>query len=714
MADAVIDQWVKDIKDAFNASNPAKAAAILAEAQSNSRMNDLKMRYGANQLLNDIYNKTDENALKSALYPYYSIKDDWTTAAENTSTNQIPSWVDRIYKAFNISTLIFLDRTDEEEVYKVLDEAKSGSLMFALTKSYNYWYQRTELSLENELYDEMSGKELRKALTIYYEALENESGATPKNPFIPVDVTVTHGSAAAPAAVLKAVGQSTPLLRAPLRPGSTEQVTIDNLFVYLMEFDDASNHRLCLERYVLRSGKLCSPATPNSQVPQNANRRVWLYFTHRTDDLTVTPWEGHFKDSRGTDKTGFPAIGPLNVPPEASPGVDPEWIIDIWQQNDWCIFENRFIEGYRADEVLMADWRGRYKIGDYIDPPACTKFYTFSHFSKKDEQETWSGKKPLPALAEFGIDKSIQLLIGTTSHMPEPECKLLLVHKNKEGHSVNAGSFNKIAQSDHDHAGNRVFTSNHTYNEDLVKRLMQITGKPSNSEFDRAGFTPPKSAFLLPGDICWQNQGQTLLCGTYSFSMAMNYWSPFKYNPLEIDGRAMFANCEVPILWISSEVSTPDQIVKAAEMHDMFAKVQSGENLSRDRFFMLVKLWLSAGVPVITLVNEKPVNNVGSNLWPGVNAAGGHFKVLIGYDSLLFFINNSGMDQEYEKSKRTPGIQDSSYEFAPVGNDVDSEVGLYEKWRAYSNLTDALSSANECTIIPVYPKDSVFAGKESR
>jgi len=63
--------------------------------------------------------------------------------------------------------------------------------MFALTKSYNYWYQRSDLSLEDELYDELSGRDrdddLRKALKLYYEELVLEAAARPANSFFPVD-----------------------------------------------------------------------------------------------------------------------------------------------------------------------------------------------------------------------------------------------------------------------------------------------------------------------------------------------------------------------------------------------------------------------------------------------------------------------------------------------------------------------------------------------
>ena len=56
---------------------------------------------------------------------------------------------------------------------------------------------------------------------------------------------------------------------------------------------------------------------------------------------------------------------------------------------------------------------------------------------------------------------------------------------------------------------------------------------------------------------------------------------------------------------------------------------------------------------------------------------------------------------------RTPGVD---YDTAPVGNDVDTEDDLYVKWRAAGSfiVDDIGSSVDECTFIPMYPKDPRF------
>jgi hypothetical protein len=72
-----------------------------------------------------------------------------------------------LYDSFNYG---FFNTTDEETIYKVLTNAGKDDYILDLTTFYNNTYgQKGELSLEDELYDELSGDELMKALRLYYQ-----------------------------------------------------------------------------------------------------------------------------------------------------------------------------------------------------------------------------------------------------------------------------------------------------------------------------------------------------------------------------------------------------------------------------------------------------------------------------------------------------------------------------------------------------------------
>ena len=173
----------------------------------------------------------------------------------------------------------------------------------------------------------------------------------------------------------------------------------------------------------------------------------------------------------------------------------------------------------------------------------------------------------------------------------------------------------------------------------------------------------------------------------------MNYWMPYTNNPARKDG-ALYSqpgNVDDTI----NGARTPADIVHAAGRFHMHGRDNDAEELDRGRALKLVKLWLQAGVPVLILVEEE------YNLWSL------HWKTVVGYDGNRFFMNNSGADNELVRSKRTPGID---YEHVPVGNDVDSVDAFWRKWKAAGgDVVDLITSVDECTFIPLYPTDPMFA-----
>jgi hypothetical protein len=204
----------------------------------------------------------------------------------------------------------------------------------------------------------------------------------------------------------------------------------------------------------------------------------------------------------------------------------------------------------------------------------------------------------------------------------------------------------------------------------------------------------PPARCLLPGDMCWQDQGQTNNCGPYSFSTAMNYWMPYTNNP---DGKngALYAqpgNVDDTI----NGARTPRDITNAAQRFHMNGRDNDAEHLDKARGLKLLKLWLWAGAPVLILVKED------------YNLRSYHWKTVVGYDGNRFFMNNSGADHEVITANRTPGVE---YEHAPVGNDVDSEGAFWDKWKAAGgDIVDKFTSVDECTFIPLYPEDTMYSG----
>jgi len=72
-------------------------------------------------------------------------------------------------------------------------------------------------------------------------------------------------------------------------------------------------------------------------------------------------------------------------------------------------------------------------------------------------------------------------------------------------------------------------------------------------------------------------------------------------------------------------------------------------------------------------------------------------------------MNNSGGNQEGEDpTLRDPGFD---YEHAPIGNNSNSENNFWIKWKAGGgDIVDIFTSVDECTYIPIYPKNINFRG----
>lgn len=466
------------------------------------------------------------------------------------------------------------------------------------------------------------------------------------------------------------------------QPGAANYVRLHALWAYLVYYRGDSARIAAAERFAMRDGQLWDTQA-DAPRPIQCDRPFWVYFSHR-DDLLELEREKWF----ARDRSGLPLLGPFRVPV----GPDPKVELDIWQQNDWAIVRGPFVDGTRPGKPKMCQWRDDYKIGQLL-PLASGEVGFIPHGDQRHKmsQERWRGGKPLD-LAHLGNPGGNPLWAGTLSALPSAKAKILLVHHGPGG-ELFVGSYNEIAPT----GRNQEWPGHHQYREALVKLLLALPASRQPAASVDALPQPP-ARWLIPGDMCWQDQGQTNHCGAYSFSTAMNYWFPYTNNP---DGKngAFYArpgNVDDTV----NGARTPRDIVNAARKFRMNGRDNDAEGLDKARGLKLLKLWLWAGVPVLILVKEE------YNLWSY------HWKTVVGYEGSRFFLNNSGADLEAVRAHRTPGID---YERAPVGNDVDSESAFWDKWKAAGgDIVDAFTSVDECTFIPLYPTDAVFAGKEAR
>jgi hypothetical protein len=485
------------------------------------------------------------------------------------------------------------------------------------------------------------------------------------------------------------VERSTPVIYFPEEPGANNWVKAHTLYCYLVYFRGPGPAIESVTLCKVKEGRLWDYPKAENRVPLFGNRQAWFYFSHR-DDLKLLKEEEWFK----RDGTGLPLVGPICIPA----GEDPRVNVDIWSQKDWAIVRAKLVDGERLSEVQMCDWHDDYRPGfrgtslKTGQPVYCPD----GDFRHKEYQETWKGSPQTPCpLVQLGRPNNVPMWVGTLSALPTPKAKLLLVHSAGREGNVNVATYNEIAPT----GRNQEFPGHHLYDEGLASLLLSVDAKDMPPEQVDALPAPPPRC-ILPGDICWADQGQTNHCGAYSFYAAMNYWWPYTSNPGEKNGP-FYANTDnVPS--VIAGARSPANIEEAAAKFSMNARDNATKELEANRALKLVKLWLKAGVPVLVLVQEE------YSIWSY------HWKTLVGYDGNRFFINNSGADNEMVYSHRDPSVD---YEHVPVGNDVDSYTALYTKWYyAGGDIVSGLlaPSVDKCTFMPVYPQDSRFAGGAAR
>jgi len=479
--------------------------------------------------------------------------------------------------------------------------------------------------------------------------------------------------------------QSIPIIMVPERPGSSNYVKLHSLHVYLAYFNGDKLDMAHCNRYSVVDGKLCDPNHDKPE-PIDCDREAWFYCSHR-DDLRGSDVKRRFKK----DRSGLPLVGPIMIPC----GQDVEVQVDIWSQNDWIVVDGVEVDSVRPSGVLLAEWNEAYRVG-YIgtNDDGETVWGTYHDQREKMKQEHWRGGDPIE-LVNFSTDSSKPLWVGTLSELPTPKAKALLLHGSGSS-AWHVGSFNELAKT----GANFLRRSYHTYDKKLVAKLAALPPEDIPAALIDALPDPP-SRCLLPGDICWHDQGDTNYCGAYSFAAAMNYWWPYTNNPGEQNGA--YWHNHVDYLLIPYGARTPSNIADAASSVEMFGRDNNAESLADNtnwrRTLKLLALWIQAGVPVLILVEEN------------YNTFSLHWKVIVGYDGNRWFIVNSGANDEYNLSHRETGI---NYDTAPVGNDVDSYGQIYNKWQsAGGGIVDAFSSVDTCTFIPVYPKADVFAADKA-
>ncbi len=476
-----------------------------------------------------------------------------------------------------------------------------------------------------------------------------------------------------------ATQQCSPTLFYPEQPDASNWVRAQLLWVYVAHFFGGGSELDSVQRYSLKEGKLWDEAAQHNAL-LDRDRPTWFYFTHRDDLLSLdqNKWFTH-------DGTGLPLLGPISVPCDAKGELN----IDIWQQKDWAIVRGPRVDGERLDKAKMTEWQEDYQTGKLLPlQKGGMGFFPHGDFREKQVQEHWKGGAPID-LVHLGNPGTNPMWVGTLSALPTPKAKLLLVHQSSSAGEIFATSYNEIIPT----GKNQDFPGHHRYKQSMVSQLLAVprSGQKPN-QVD--SLPAPPARCLLPGDMCWQDQGQTNSCGAFSFSTVMNYWMPYTNNPGEKDGALYAHTSNVPDT--INGARTPANIVTAANRFHMNGRDNDGEDLDEARALKLLKLWLQAGVPVLILVKEE------YNLWSY------HWKTVTGYDGNRFFMNNSGADNEVILANRTPGID---YEHAPEGNDVDSESAFWAKWKAAGgDIVDFFTSVDQCTFIPLYPQDPMFAG----
>jgi len=493
--------------------------------------------------------------------------------------------------------------------------------------------------------------------------------------------------------------QSTPAILVPEQPGSANFVAPNGLHAFLASYKRDSSDLDRVSHFVVRDGKLSLPGG-SAPAPIDCDRETFFYFSHR-DDLAD---DASARNARfAKDRSGLPLVGPVTVPC----GAKAEIKVDLWQQNDWVLFRARQIDARGPDAVQMAEWREDYKLGIRgTGQDGKPGFWISGHPLDKDIQERWKGRSTLADLVRLSTPGGVPLLVGTLSALPSAKAKIV-ARKSVASDSAAAGTSDKIVVATWNElapAGRNLdLPGLHQYDRALVEKLSALEDSDQgNAAIDALPAAPGR--FLLPGDMNWQDQGQTNNCGAYSFSTAMNYWFPYTNNAGDKNGAYYSDTNRVPS--VVNGARTPANIVEAAQRFQMNGRDNDAEELDKVRAIKLLKLWVSAGVPVLVLVKENSAAGFFTKL------VSYHWKTVVGWDGDRLYMNNSGGDQENDISLRKPGFD---YEHGPVGNDMDPIDTHFEKWEAAGgDIVDLLTSVDECTFIPVYPKAPEYAGDRVR
>jgi hypothetical protein len=485
--------------------------------------------------------------------------------------------------------------------------------------------------------------------------------------------------------------QSQPTLLVPARPKSATKVPLDAVVVYLASYQKDGTVR-DVGKFRAKAGKL-TDFTTGAAVFIDCDRDVTIYCSNRDDFLDDASLRSTLF---AKDRSGLP-LTPVHIPCGEKAQVE----VDIWSQDDWVVVPAPLVDGKRTVKVTMAAFREDYQLGSETGGG---QFARFHKQSDKEGQEFWT-RKPAGGTDKSEIDLvkldkpgPDPLWVGTLSRIPQgmPSAKVFLVSDG-----LHAGSFNELKPG----AGNIELLGFHTYDQAAVNKLLALKdSSPKEATLDP--LPAPPARFLLPGDICWHDQGQTNFCGAFSLAAAMNYWMPFTNNPKQHDG--LFYDKQIPSIAFGAR--TPANLVDGANKFGLNARDNDLESTDRAHALKLLRNWVMAGVPVAVLVQESS---------PGftdlfADFVDFHWKVVVGWDGNRFFLSNSGGDRESEKEslRKLPA---ASYATAPVGADVDGEADLYDKWHdAGGQLSDAFTSIDRCTFIPLFPKGAPFASDKMR
>lgn len=184
-----VDIWIERLKKAFKGwgTDEDEVYSVLQEAQG--QIASLVSSYP--ELEDQIYDEFSKKELQRALLLFYEVN-----PLSSAGPLDNPQWVTRLHDAFNAGILggVF-GGTDEDAVYDVLQQALDAGQMEELAIVYAQQYPG-ELSLEDELYDEFSKKELKKALQLYYRGLGRNTA--PVVARISIDGTLVPSDSAIP------------------------------------------------------------------------------------------------------------------------------------------------------------------------------------------------------------------------------------------------------------------------------------------------------------------------------------------------------------------------------------------------------------------------------------------------------------------------------------------------------------------------------------